>query len=285
MFDEDRGGLHDGELRRADQLPRRLRQRRVQRDHVRGGQQLVERDHVDTVGTAEVHVGIRLVREQPAAEPAQTLGHLAADATEPDDADGRAGQVAREDVRTPAPVADGTVAGPEPPEAREHQCEREICDAVGVGVGCERDRDTPRGRRLDVDRVVADAAARDQAEARKQVERRCVVALATRQHSPGAGEPVGEHASVPDVVEVVTRDELERPLDRLEVHAAQTGDLRDEDDPGPGRAPQSGRDSIRSAAARRRSTESEADRRRCSRAPATSRPRSGRPARTRRPPR
>ena len=80
----------------------------------------------------------------------------------------------------PASLAHQSVLHDEPPEAREDQRHRVIGDLVDEGVGAIGDRDALLRRRLDIDRVDADAAERDD-----------LAAIETVDHPLGDPPPLG----------------------------------------------------------------------------------------------
>ena len=91
--DDDRGLLHQRELRRADQIARRRGLRRGQHDDVGGGQQIVERGRRMHGGDAgrQRRVGVPSHARHRGAERREAHGSGAANAAKTDDQDVRAG--------------------------------------------------------------------------------------------------------------------------------------------------------------------------------------------------
>jgi len=114
--------------------------------------------------------------EDPHPERLGPLRDRATDSAEADDAQRRAADVPAEKVRVgptagPAALADGAVAGDDPPSDREQKSEGKIGGRSGQDAGRIRDRDAARGAGADVDRVVADAVVRNEVQVREQVQR------------------------------------------------------------------------------------------------------------------
>ncbi|CAH0263428.1 hypothetical protein SRABI98_03568 [Microbacterium sp. Bi98] len=220
---QDRAGADAVESRRIDE---RLPARGVQGDDVGGAEQLVE---VDRFGAAlGDHVGRQkgIGREHACAETAQTSGDALADAAEAHDADRGGSELAT--------APHGPVAGPhaaiavgDEPERGEHEADGVVGDGIRVRPRGVRHRDAAPQRRVEIDRLGADAVAGHDPEVRRGGQ--VVVGHRTRARDPPLGgseqgcelgEPVVGGApddlvaggpGSPDEVEVSVR---ERPAGR-----------------------------------------------------------------------
>ena len=84
--DQHRGRFHQLQAIGIDEMMRLVRQRDVQRDHVRRAQQLVERQEANVQLARPLGKQIRIVPHDLHAEGARELGDVPADPAQPDDA-------------------------------------------------------------------------------------------------------------------------------------------------------------------------------------------------------
>ena len=160
--DHDCAGLHPTERLGADQPARLLGERRVERDDVGGPEQLVEVDEAGAGGARGRLGRERVVRDDGHAEGAGPAGHLAADPSDPDEAECLGAKLSAGELRArPLAGADAAVGIDDPAEERERERERVFCRGHDVAEGRVHDVHPPRCRGGYIDVVDADAGAND----------------------------------------------------------------------------------------------------------------------------
>src|SRR5581483_9471467 len=164
--DQVGGRFHQRQLRPGDHVARLRVQQDVERDVVALAQQLLDRHELGAVLCRDLGLHEWVGGEHPPAEAARSFGHELADVAKADDAERRLRQpLDRPDrrhhpasVAPPVAGAHDAVHEEEAAGAREdqrHRVRRHFFDAVVEEVG---DRQSALGRRVHVDRVVADRA-------------------------------------------------------------------------------------------------------------------------------
>src|SRR6266540_66714 len=155
--DQNRSGSGASQELVVDKVTGFLRQRRMQRQHVAAGGELVEVRARDVGGWRTE----RVVREYVHPDCRRELAHPLTDAAITDDADRRAVQVAGDHPvpLPPAALPDEIRQRPQPLD--EVQCHRQdaLRDGPGAAAGRDHDRDPPGAGRGQVDQVDADAGA------------------------------------------------------------------------------------------------------------------------------
>ena len=161
-IDEERARLHGVQGLLVDQLARLRQQRRVQRDEIRLGQQIFELTFFDRNAIVSL-LDEGIEEENAHAERGGSLRYPPGDVAETDQAERAAGK------------AKDRLAGRHLPPSRSHQPIVE-CDLAGAGQQQRQcvlshlleavrrivgDNDAGRGGRGEIDRVHADAVARD----------------------------------------------------------------------------------------------------------------------------
>ncbi len=168
--------LHEPQAIRVDQVMCLVSQRHMQRHHVGGAEQILERKERHAHLRRSLGEEIRVVRHDAHPEGACQLGDVRADAAQPHDAHGLSAQLRAFEllaVPTPTPHRRGRLGNP--PHQREQQAEGVLAGADGVGAGGVHDGDATPGGRGDVDRVDARPRARHD------------------PHVGGSGQDVGGH--------------------------------------------------------------------------------------------
>ena len=151
--EEDRAGLHPGELRRADEAAGRPRQRDVDRDDVRLAEQVVERDQLDAVMRGLLGGHERIGGEDGHLHRPRPGGDRLADLAEPDDPERPAAQLeARELGPLPLAAPHRRVGRGDPTGDAVEEGERVLGGRDRVAGRGVDDRDArpasrPRGRR------------------------------------------------------------------------------------------------------------------------------------------
>ena len=173
--DEVGGGLHEGQLARADQVARVVLQRHVHGDEIGARQRGAE------VGGRLAAHGLDLTRrvgrvdaDAFEAERGQRLDEAAADAAEPDDQHGAAGHVLRVELHLAHVVAlaHGAVELRQALGQGEHQGDGVLHHRGRVGEADGRHDHAALGRRRHVDVVDADAVAGDDLEVGRLLDHR-----------------------------------------------------------------------------------------------------------------
>ena len=172
--DEHGIGLHERELRRADQAPC-LRSERAVDEHVVGrAQELVERDQLDAELGGALRGGVRVEGEKAAdVEGAQQADRFRSNVAHADRTDDAVARFAAECARAlgPAPLADLTVLDGEAMRKREHKEQDGFRNRTNHATGRDVDGDAVTGAGFEIDIVVTHAAAANGAEARIAFER------------------------------------------------------------------------------------------------------------------
>jgi hypothetical protein len=140
-------------------------QRRVRRDEVRLAQQLVQRARLDPVLAHHLRLDEGIEGHHPQTKGLRAHRHLAGDVAEGDQAQRAAAQLLdvpqRRPRLRPPPAAGQQVAVHDLALGGQQQGKRLVSNLVHEQVGHVADDDAGRGRRLDVDRIDADAAVGD----------------------------------------------------------------------------------------------------------------------------
>ena len=168
---DDRGLLHLRERVGVDEVARLLGERCVQRDDVRGAEQLVELHQLRSRGARARLRRERVVRDDAHLEAGRPARDLRANTTDADEAQRLAAQLAADELRArPLAGADAAVRVGDAPQQR--QCERDRVFGRGHDVAerCVHDVHAVGGRRGDVDVVHANAGAADHRETRSGIE-------------------------------------------------------------------------------------------------------------------
>ena len=167
--DEQDARLHGGEFLDAELgMPVGVR-RHVQAHDVGVGQRRVQiGDIVVALGLDQFTLDIGIGDHDAHLEGGAASRHPSTDAPEADDEHGPPGEfdLPLGDGIAPAAAADLGVTDAGPPRRREHQGEGLLGDRGRVGLADDGERYAARGERGDVDVVVADAEARDDAQPR-----------------------------------------------------------------------------------------------------------------------
>ena len=170
--DDERGRLHRGELLGADHAGGLRRLGHVDREEVRLGDELVERQelHAELLGASRGDVGV--VRDDAHVERGEARGDESADAAESDDADGLLEELgAGEGAALPLPGGERGVRGRDATGEAEDVTDRELSGRDDVRGRRVDDHDTGGGRGLDVDVVESDTGASDDLQLRRVGER------------------------------------------------------------------------------------------------------------------
>ncbi len=163
---QDRRRLHPRKSVVADEVPRFVGQRTVQRDDVRRRQQLVEVG-VDEALCLGVAVTRAAVIDDPAIEASEQTADCPADIAEADEADLLAHQArggAVELFLRPIASAYAFVRKHDPPQGCQHQRHGQFGDIDGRRAGGDGDRHAALPRRVEIYSVDPDAPPLDQLE-------------------------------------------------------------------------------------------------------------------------
>ncbi len=158
--------LHQAELAGADQMAGLRAQGAADRDEVGGLEQRVEIDQLDPEPVGLGPIGLRIAGEMLHVERLQQPERLLADIAEADRADPLAGQAVAHvlGALVPAPGAGDPVLDEQFLRQGQNEGQDDGRDRPAHAVGRDRQHDAGAGAGLDIDRVVADAEARDDLE-------------------------------------------------------------------------------------------------------------------------
>ena len=159
--------LHQAQFREIDHAARLAVERHVQRHDVGCAQQRLEVDELRVERVGARRGDVRIVRLHVHAEGARARRDVAADAAETDDAERLAGEFGADQLEpVPTPFAQRLHGLRDVAREREHQAEGVFGRGDRVGGRRVEHDDAGCGRRGDVDRVDADARARDDGQLR-----------------------------------------------------------------------------------------------------------------------
>src|SRR5207302_5141848 len=169
--DDPDAGLDAGELVLAEQVTRVSRQRHVDRDEVRAGEELIQLDGLDTVALGRFPRQIGVVGDDVHAEAERAPRDLGTDASEPHNAQHLAEELdALEPALFPAAALERGVGRGNAPRERQEQRHGVLGDGGRVAAWRVHHDHAALGRGVHVDRVHARARPADDLEllARRQ---------------------------------------------------------------------------------------------------------------------
>ena len=167
----DRGALHLRQGLFVDQAAGLVGERDVQRDNVRGAQDLIEIDET-RAGGARRRLGREgIVRHDRHAEGCRAPRHLAADTADADEPEDLRAQLVADELRArPLPGTDAAVGVDDPPHQRERQRDRVLRRGDDVSKRRVHHVDAAGGRGGNVDVIDPDTGAADDDQARRRIE-------------------------------------------------------------------------------------------------------------------
>ncbi|GBC83117.1 hypothetical protein HRbin10_02257 [bacterium HR10] len=170
--DEDHARLHPRDRFPIDHPSRRARERRMKRDDVGEGQQLLQRDEPHVQVLREALRDERIMSDHRHAEGLRSFGHLLPHLPKPDEAERLAPQLAtQKQLALPFPALHRVVGRDQMSHEREHQAERVFGDAHAVAAGRVHDEDAASRRCLQIHIVHARARATDHLQALRPLDR------------------------------------------------------------------------------------------------------------------
>ena len=163
-IDEIRAWLHEREFPGADQAPGLFIEQRIDRYVVRLFEQRVLVDHGHAERRHRRLRDIRIAAQQLHSEGLCELEYFLADVADADDAKRAPHQSAAEIIPLlrPASLTSQPVLEEHAMREREHEADHAGCHRTAYAVRRNRQQDTVPGARRHIDRIVADAEARNQ---------------------------------------------------------------------------------------------------------------------------
>lgn len=175
-------GLHLGDGLGIDQAGRLVRQRKVQRDVIGLGVEVVNRHERDAEFLGACGRKIRIATDDSHAEGLRPPRRFGSDSAETNDAENLARQFgALQILLVPLAGASGLVGAGDVTCHGNHQPEREFRDRNRTGTRSVHHHDAAPGCNLHVDVVYANSGATNDADASGGIDERCV-GLNSRAH-------------------------------------------------------------------------------------------------------
>jgi hypothetical protein len=167
-------GLHREDALAREDVARLVAVGDVQADEVGAREQLVEGQELDAFERRALAREVGIVGHDLHGEAEPARGDHATDATEADDAERLAGDLASGELAAQLPLARAhrAIAARHVAREREHERDRELGGGGRIAGGSVHHDHSARGGRIDVDVVHAHAGATDHLQARRRVEDR-----------------------------------------------------------------------------------------------------------------